>query len=431
MTDDFPGLIRPHVFYDTSDVRVVFTLSNSFASQALTPNQKSVAHNLDDAANDPAAAALIGFLGSEPMGNLPHDYDLIAPEELAAIYEISISSSMVQNNNLQRRMDDIRAGSNGFCANGFTPQVSGKDVSKDAGGKVVLDQKQGPDVYVPTENNRWGVFINGTGDFVNVGDRDSNAPGYDITTGDFTLGVDYRVCDNFAIGIDGGYSSSRADLVANGRIDTDGGKIGAYATWFGKGFFGSKFYVDGTVGGGLNNYDTRRTGLQNELVRGDTDGTEFNAMISYGSDWTFGCFNIGTWSSVQFTNVNIDEFTETGSLAPLIIEDQDENSFRTTTGVHASYDIKAGHVLIRPEVRGAYQHEYCDSAYQVDSQLASGAGGIFRVRGPRIGRDAALVDAGVNVQWNNRLATYVYYDGVLGRNNYDNNAVSGGFRIGF
>ena len=52
------------------------------------------------------------------MGNLPHDYDLIAPEELAAIYEISISSSMVQNNNLQRRMDDIRAGSNGFCANG-------------------------------------------------------------------------------------------------------------------------------------------------------------------------------------------------------------------------------------------------------------------------------------------------------------------------
>jgi hypothetical protein len=31
----------------------------------------------------------------------------------------------------------------------------------------------------------------------------------------------------------------------------------------------------------------------------------------------------------------------------------------------------------------------------------------------------------------NRLSTYVYYDGVLGRNNYDNNAVSGGFRIGF
>jgi outer membrane autotransporter protein len=431
VTDNFPGLIRPQVFYDTSDVRVVFALLNSFSSQALTPNQKSVAHNIDSAVNDPAAAALIGFLGNELPGNLPHDYDLIAPEELASIYEIGFSQAVVQNNNLQRRMDDIRAGSNGFCADGFVPQVSGKDYTKDSDGKGSLPDKSTRDVYTPAPDNRWGVFVTGTGDFVNVGNDDSNAPGYDITTGDVTVGADYRLCNNFAIGIDAGYSRSTADLVDDGRVDVDGGKVGAYATMFGKGLFGSKFYVDGAVGGGFNSYDTRRTGLQDEPVRGSTNGNEFNAMISYGSDWTFGCFNIGTWSSVQYTNVSIDQFTETGSLAPLIIEDQDENSFRATTGLHASYDIKAGHFIFRPEVRAAYQHEYCDQAYQVDSQLASGAGTVFRVRGPDIGRDAALVGAGMSMQWNNRLSTYVYYDGVLGRNNYDNNAVSGGFRIGF
>ena len=431
VTDNFPGLIRPQVFYDTSDVRVVFALLNSFSSQALTPNQKSVAHNIDSAVNDPAAAALIGFLGNEPMGNLPHDYDLIAPEELASIYEIGFSQAVVQNDNLQRRMDDIRAGSNGFCANGFVPQVSGKDYTKDSDGKGSLPDKSTRDVYTPAPDNRWGVFVTGTGDFVNVGNDDSNAPGYDITTGDVTVGADYRLCNNFAIGIDAGYSRSTADLVDDGRVDVDGGKVGAYATVFGKGLFGSKFYVDGAVGGGFNSYDTRRTGLQDELVRGSTDGSEFNAMISYGSDWTFGCLTIGTWSSVQYTNVSIDQFTETGSLAPLIIQDQDENSFRTTTGLHASYDIKAGHFIFRPEVRAGYQHEYCDSAYQVDSQLASGAGGVFRVRGPDIGRDSALVGTGMNMQWNNRFSTYVYYDGVLGRNNYDNNAVSGGLRIGF
>jgi outer membrane autotransporter protein len=429
---DFPGLIQPMAEYFSNRVDVVFELSPFTSLSGLTPNQESVAHNLDDAANDPAAAALVGFLGHEPMGNLPHDFDLIAPEELASIYEIGFSQAVVQNNNLQRRMDDIRAGSNGFCANNFVARTSGKeDVSKGADGKVVLPSKDGPEVYIPTENNRWGVFINGSGDFVNVNNNDLNAHGYDVATGDFTVGADYRLCDHFAIGIDAGYSRSTADLVDDGRVDVDGGKIGAYATLFGKGLFGSKFYIDGGVGGGLNNYDTRRTGLQDELVRGNTDGTEFNAFIAYGSDWTFGCFNIGTWSTVQYTNVSIDQFTETGSLAPLIIEDQDENSFRATTGVHASYDIKTGHAIFRPEVRVAYQHEYCDSAYQIDSQLASGAGGVFRVRGPRIGRDAALVGAGMNMQWNNRLSTYVYYDGVLGRNNYDNNAVSGGFRIGF
>jgi outer membrane autotransporter protein len=431
VTSNFTGLLRPVVHYDEAlDIYVQFQL-NSFNIGGLTPNQKSVARNLDVAMNDSAAAPLINFLGLEALGNLPHDYDLIAPEELASIYEIGFSQAMVQNNNLQRRMDDIRAGSNGFCANGFTPQVSGKDYTKEADGKASLPDKSTRDVYTPSADNRWGVFVTGSGDFVTVSNDDFNARGYDITTGNFTVGADYRLCDHFAIGIDAGYSRSTADLVDNGRVDVDGGKIGAYATVFGKGLFGSKFYIDGSVGGGMNDYDMRRTGLQDVFVRGNTDGTEFNAMISYGSDWTFGCFNVGTWSTVQYTNVSIDEFTETGSLAPLEIQDQDENSFRATTGVRASYDIKAGHFLFRPEVRVAYQHEYCDSAYQVDSRLASGAGDIFRVRGPNIGRDAALVGAGMSMQWNNRLSTYVYYDGVLGRNNYDNNAVSGGFRIGF
>ena len=66
------------------------------------------------------------FSVTELPGNLPHDYDLIAPEELAAIYEVGFSQAMVQNNNLERRMDDIRAGSNGFCANNFVATTSGK-----------------------------------------------------------------------------------------------------------------------------------------------------------------------------------------------------------------------------------------------------------------------------------------------------------------
>jgi T5SS/PEP-CTERM-associated repeat protein len=427
VTGDFFGVLRPVPQYDeANDVYVIFQLG-SFNVGGLTPNQQAVANNLDDAANDPAAAALIGFLVGLPLGNLPQAFDLIAPEELAAMYEVGFSQAMVQNNNLERRMDDIRAGANGFCANVFVAP-SGKDVD---GGKTVLPAKDGPEVYVPIENNRWGVFGNGSGNFVNVGDDDFNAPGYEITSGNFTFGADYRVGDHFAIGVNGGYATSEADLVNGGNIDVDGGKAGIYATVFGKGFFGGKIYIDGAIGGGLNSYDTLRIGLQNELVRGDTDGSEFNGMISYGSDWTFGCFNIGTWSTIQYTRVNIDEFTEIGSLAPLEIQDQSEDSLRSTSGIRASYDIKAGRAIFRPEIRAAWQHEHGDRGYQVDSRLASGAGGIFRVHGPEVGRDAALVGAGFNLQWNNRVSTYVYYDGVLGRGNYDNNAISGGLRIGF
>jgi autotransporter-associated beta strand protein len=424
----FVGLIQPNVVYTATTVDVVFDLSAPFASQAFTPNQISVANELDEVANDPRAADLIAFVGSEPLGNLPHDYDLIAPEELASIYEIGFSQAVVTNMNLQHRMDDIRAGSSGFCANGYQVQESG--YSKGADGKTLLDKNPTP-AFVPSPENRWGVFVTGSGDFVNVGNHDDNAHGYDITTGNVTVGVDYRVCDHFAVGIDGGYSGSTADLVDRGRVEVDGGKAGAYATVFGYKILGSVIHIDGAVSGGWNSYDTNRTGLEDLPVRGSTNGSELNAMLAYGGDWHFGCLLIGTWSSLQYTNINIDSFTETGSLAPLQIQDQNEDSFRTSSGVRLAYDIKSGSAIIRPEVRAAWQHEYGDRAYPIDARFASGAGDVFTVHGPAIGRDAALVDAGFALQWSSRFSTYVYYDGVLGRSNYDNNAVSGGFRLSF
>jgi outer membrane autotransporter protein len=264
-----------------------------------------------------------------------------------------------------------------------------------------------------------------------VGNDDVNAHGYDITTGNITLGADYRVGEHFAIGIDGGYSGSTADLIDRGRVEVDGGKIGTYATVFGEGLFGSKMYVDLAGSGGWNSYDTQRTGLQELPVRGSTNGCEFNGLLAGGADWTFGCLNIGIWSTLQYTRIDIDGFTETGSLAPLELPDQDEDSFRTTAGIRASYDIRFGSCgIVRPEVRVAWQHEFNDRAYPVDAGFID-CPDTFTVHGPSIGRDAALVGAGLSVQWNSRVSTYVYYDGVLGRANYDNNAVSGGLRVSF
>jgi hypothetical protein len=39
--------------------------------------------------------------------------------------------------------------------------------------------------------------------------------------------------------------------------------------------------------------------------------------------------------------------------------------------------------------------------------------------------------AGVSVQWTPAISTYVNYDGQLGRDRYDSNAVIGGIRISF
>jgi outer membrane autotransporter protein len=101
-------------------------------------------------------------------------------------------------------------------------------------------------------------------------------------------------------------------------------------------------------------------------------------------------------------------------------------------GLRASYDIKGDHgAIVRPEVRASWLHEYGDKAYPFDSRLASGAGDVFTVWGPTIGRDAAVVGAGITVQCSATLSIYAAYDGVFGRSNYNNSGASGGFRLSF
>jgi outer membrane autotransporter protein len=266
--------------------------------------------------------------------------------------------------------------------------------------------------------------VTGIGEFTTV-DGSSTAPGYDLSTGGLTFGADYRVSPSFAIGLTGGYAHTNADLVNNGRLDVDGGTIGAYATGFGGGF-----YVNAAAIGGFNGYDEHRAALLGTAT-GDTNGNDFSALISAGYEWKKGALTIGPTASFQYTYVEFDSFTEHGSLAPLSFSDQNANSSRTAMGAKAYYDWQAGHILIRPEIRASWQHEFGDRDYSIVSRFATGAGNSFTVHGPEIGRDSLLIGAGAAVMFNDRVSVYAYYDGELARTNYSSNSVSAGLRFTF
>ena len=410
------------VYFPTSVV--LEGTQGSFATVCSTPNDVAVGTALDSAVGDPRASGLIEFLDTQPLSELCDDLDLISPEELASIFNIGVSLANIQTVNLERRMDDIRAGSRGFSASGFTINGITPNFGGGLAGPTGPEGKSGPSVMQSTPENRWGVFVTGLGEFTNIGDT-SNARGFDLTTGGLTLGVDYRVGANFAIGLTGGYAHTNADLVNNGSLDVDGGTIGLYATAFGGGF-----YVDTTVTGGFNDYDSHRTALQG-TASGSTEGAEFNALVVGGYDWKIGGLSIGPIANFQYTYVDLDGFTESGSLAPLKFNSQNADSLRTSVGLKTSYDWKVGSVLVRPEIRAAWQHEFGDTEYSIVSRFANGAGSSFTVNGPQIGRDSLLIGAGAAVLLNDRVSIYAYYDGELARTNYISNNVSAGLRVTF
>src|SRR6266481_4146321 len=191
-------------------------------------------------------------------------------------------------------------------------------------GKTAVDGKSKntlEPVLQSGPENRWGVWLTGFGDFVDV-DSDSNAKGYDFTTGGVSLGVDYRIIDHLAIGVMANYSHTWTGL-RPGHIGVDTGRAGfTLRTSI------AAFILTEETTGGYNSYDSRRDALGG-MATGSTEGAEFSTFISGGYDFHFGHLSFGPTGSLQYTNVYIDGFNERNSLAPLRIHTDSEESLRT------------------------------------------------------------------------------------------------------
>ena len=421
---DTGSILGVKVVYDSNDVMLTFT-QGSFAQFALfrglTPNQNAVARNLDLVIGDPRASLLINFLDNQPLGNLPFEFDEIAPDELSAIYQIDFASAQIQQENLEDRMRDIRNGSTGFSSALYV--ADSRDILfLAADGKSTVAPSR-TDAFQPGPDNKWGMFISGNGDFVNV-DGNFNARGYDFTTGGITLGADYRVNRTLALGVALDYAHTSTTLTNDGLIDADGAKLGIFGTWFQDGC-----YLNSYLGGGYNTFDTRRTALLGQ-AQGNTDGGEFDTFFSGGYDMHRGPWTFGPIGSFDYTYAGFGAFTENGSLAPLRINSQGQDSFRSTLGWQGSYSGTFNGTPFTPRASASWQHEYAYSSLPIDSQFASGAGPVFRVDGPATARDSALFEAGVNIQLKSNINAYLNYNAQV-NDTYQSQSITGGVSISY
>src|SRR5271165_4302857 len=358
-----------------------------------------------------------------PDEPLPQVLSILDPsaEQLTALYEISFSGANSQRFNLDDRFAEIQRGSTGFVSNlPVTPTPSGGKETIGQGKSAV----EKPPVFPSTPENRWGVWANGWGDFVNV-DNTSTANGYNFATGGITLGVDYRIGDHFSVGLFGSYAYTTANLQPTGDIDVNTGTGGLYATYFDRGF-----YVNGAVSGGYNSYNTRRQGL-NGSANGSTNGAEFSTFAQAGYNFHVGNFTVGPMGAAQYTYVNINGFSEQGSLLPLQIHSDSQDSFRTDLGAQLSYSWHIGNLLFIPSLTAAWEHEYLYSALPITVSSPEFPGPSTTFSGPNEGHDSAIVNAGIGTQWTLTISTYIGYQGQLGRDHYNSNAVTGNISFSF
>ncbi|HEU5312249.1 MAG TPA: autotransporter domain-containing protein, partial [Candidatus Udaeobacter sp.] len=342
-------------------------------------------------------------------------------EQLTSMFEIGFSGANTQRSNLSNRMTQIRAGSTGLVSNVIAPPPTSLD-------KETLNPKgsvEQPSILQPGPENHWGIWVNGWGNFVSL-DNDGFRRGYDFTTGGASVGIDYRLTHHLAIGLFGGYAGSETNLQPAGDIEVKNGQWGLYATYFKGGF-----YVNTALWAGYDSYDTSRQGLLGQAT-GSTDGYEFSTYGEVGYNFHWRNLTAGPLFAAQYTNVHVNGFGEEGSLLPLDIHEDSEESWRTDLGGQASYTWHVGkNITVLPTVQALWEHEYKISSLPITANAIAFPRVSATFFGPHEGHDHLTLNAGVGTQWTDRISTFVGYQGQLGRDNYQANGATGTVSISY
>ncbi|MGH2690201.1 MAG: autotransporter outer membrane beta-barrel domain-containing protein, partial [Actinomycetota bacterium] len=191
--------------------------------------------------------------------------------QAAALGSVAVVTTNVQTFNIGLRLAALRRGAPGVSASGLSLDLDGQSVPL-AAVTSFLERGGG----ASADRSRLGLFVNGKGSFGNQ-DATPKDAGFDFNTAGVTLGADYRLTDQFLLGIALGYLRTKTTFDASaGESRIHGYSVSAY----GNVYLTDKWYLDGIATFGWNDYDTERAVAPlGATAEGSTDGTQFALSV--------------------------------------------------------------------------------------------------------------------------------------------------------
>ena len=386
----------------------------TYSQFALTINEKNIAGDLDNLAANTEDTTLLNALTALPTSSLLAAYDQISPSNLTPIYKMRFMDSQAQGRMVWQRLsgiwDDTRYNPSYSALDGESPMFAS-----------TMPADQEVQIARGIQTNPWGGFLNGMGNFGTV-TSDGNGAGYQFSNLGTTAGLDYRLAKDLVGGLLIGFDQSGSNQ-STGTVNVTGGQIGLYAGWK-----SGEFHLDALIDGGINSYSTQRTAFDG-TANGSTSGLEYAGQLNLGYDLSAGNFLISPFVTGQYTQVNVNGFTETGSLAPLTYGNQGEGYLSSDLGSQFSLKLKAGDIQLLPSISAAWEHVFQGN---LDSLMANfGTGNNFTVYGSDTGTDAAVLGGGLNAEFPGGVGVYADYQGTWGMTNFTEQSLSGGINIAF
>jgi outer membrane autotransporter protein len=269
----------------------------------------------------------------------------------------------------------------------------------------------------------WGHAFGAWGSF----DGDGNAAAMDTATGGFLAGVDGEVASGVRLGLLAGYSHSTFDVDARASSgSSDNYHLGLYAggRW-------DALRLSGGLAYAWHDIETGRSvafpGFGDRLT-GDYSAGTFQAFGEAGYRIGMGAVSIEPFANLAYVNLTTDGFTEKGGAAALAVHGETTEATFTTLGLHLSSTFDLGGMTATARGTFGWRHAFGDVT--PTSIHAFAGGDAFTVAGVPIAKDAALVEAGLDLDLSEAATFGIAYQGQFGDGAMQN-GLNANLRVGF
>jgi outer membrane autotransporter protein len=370
-------------------------------------NAESIAAAIDALIDSaPANNPIVQYLAQFPVAEQPQRlFELVKaslPSEVDAAGSSTVASTDLV---LDLIMDRLSGG-------GAAVADSGSGQSGIAAGEKFLG---GP--------GNWALWGQAGASFAEY--EPSAVNGFDADTYGVTVGMDGDIAQDLRMGLAVYYSDTSVDengAGANSNQDIEGYGVLLYGT-----YNPADFYVNGTVGFGLNEYDSQRLAAGG-VNQANYDGTQLTGRVEVGKTFTEGNWNLSPHVGLRYSKVSIDGYTETGPL-PTSIDSQSLTSLRGVLGLSGRYthELESGARLV-PEAYIRGLQELAGPNGATTGNIVGG--GTFVSQTTARDNFSAALGGGLGYELDDQFSVRLLYDGEF-QTDYQEHSLSASIRYQF
>jgi len=280
---------------------------------------------------------------------------------------------------------------------------------------------------------RWALFFDGT---LSFGSRDatSREDRFDYNVPALALGVDYRFEGNAILGGAVGYETFDAafdnneSTAAGGDFESDLFSLSAYSS-----YRLARFFVDGAVTFGWNDYRLTRRVVYPRVVRAAesaTQGHEYDVLATLGYSGHLDRLQYEPFVQVMNRGRAVDGYTETAASGlNLVVMDQEIDSLLLILGSQFCWQFRSGSGIVVPRFEVEWFHEFQNASRLITARFESDPfGTLFSVPTDEPDADYFHLAAGVSRVWGTTQG-FVNLGTALGLDDVTSYIVTGGVRF--